>query len=81
MASAEFCKCLLAAARSSRPPPPRQSTYCDTIKQHCDAINRPVHVVNLGGHYETVPCLLLRNPFICAASLPTCRHVESALRP
>lgn len=25
-----------------------QSTYCDTIKQHCDAINRPVHVVNLG---------------------------------
>lgn len=27
-----------------------QSTYCETIKQHCDAINRPVHVVNLGEH-------------------------------
>lgn len=24
-----------------------KSTYCDTIKQHCDAINRSVHVVNL----------------------------------
>ena len=27
-----------------------QSTYCETIKNHCDAINRSVHVVNLGAH-------------------------------
>ncbi|EFN59536.1 hypothetical protein CHLNCDRAFT_48498 [Chlorella variabilis] len=24
-----------------------KSTYCENIKQHCDAISRPVHVVNL----------------------------------
>lgn len=25
-----------------------QSTYCETIKQHCDTIGRTVHLVNLG---------------------------------
>lgn len=25
-----------------------QSTYCETMKQHCDTIGRSVHVVNLG---------------------------------
>jgi GTPase SAR1 family protein len=29
------------------PIPSTQSTYCETIKQHCDAINRPAHVINL----------------------------------
>lgn len=26
-----------------------QSTYCETMKEHCDSIGRSVHVVNLGG--------------------------------
>lgn len=25
-----------------------QSTYCETMKTHCDTTGRPVHVVNLG---------------------------------
>ena len=25
-----------------------QSTYCDNLRQHCEAIGRTVHVVNLG---------------------------------
>ena len=39
-----------------------QSTYCETIKQHCDAINRSVHVVNLGAP------LLLPPPFCRSAA-------------
>ena len=31
-----------------------QSTYCDTIKQHCDAIGRSAHVVNLGKRATTL---------------------------
>ena len=37
-----------AHARCAPPPTPSQSTYCETIKQHCDTIDRAVHVVNLG---------------------------------
>jgi len=25
-----------------------QSTYCETVRQHCETIGRKVHVVNLG---------------------------------
>ena len=25
-----------------------QSTYCDNLRQHCEAIGRTIHVVNLG---------------------------------
>jgi hypothetical protein len=30
-------------------PPTRQSTYCEHLWNHCQAIGRPIHCVNLGG--------------------------------
>ena len=30
-----------------------QSTYCDTLRQHCEAIGRTVHIVNLGSVSRT----------------------------
>lgn len=28
-----------------------QSTYCSTIKEHCDTVGRSVHVANLGARH------------------------------
>ena len=33
-----------------------QSTYCDNLRQHCEAIGRTVHVVNLGEPSSTPHC-------------------------
>lgn len=55
---------------------PRQSTYCETIKSHCDAISRPVHVVNLGecparaGRCKGARCLPLTVYAAPAPALP-----------
>ena len=42
-----------------------QSTYCDNLRQHCEAIGRTVHVVNLGE-----PSINLRGPYLSAGQHP-----------
>ena len=55
--SSPFTSSSLPLTRSPPPPPPpasfsfskiTQSTYCETVRQHCETIGRKVHVVNLG---------------------------------
>ena len=42
-----------------------QSTYCETLKQHCDAINRSVHVVNLGAPLVTLRVCAPAAVYVC----------------
>jgi len=47
-ASARDCHSLARSPFSPRSTLTTQSTYCETIRDHCATIGRNVHVVNLG---------------------------------
>lgn len=47
-----WCRCSSAGQAADAPNPstgaPTQSTYCEQLWSHCQAIGRPIHCVNLG---------------------------------
>lgn len=61
-----------------------QSTYCDTLRQHCETIGRTMHIVNLGEsllhahcshHAQDTPWLELQN-FVVSAADPAAEEFQ-----
>jgi GPN-loop GTPase len=60
-------------------PPPlshtKQSTYCETIREHCATIGRSVHIVNLGEKgWEGVACAAVFSSFSAALTFSPPKH-------
>ena len=61
-----------------------QSTYCDHLRQHCEAVGRTVHIVNLGemlAHYACCPkagCLSLNIHLMVSPTSSACSGLNTS---